>query len=422
MNDNNNFKVRLSWSFYDWANSAWSAMIITFVFSRYFVDVLSPDKDTGTLFWTWTIGISSLVAALLSPIIGSISDQTQNSRYWLLITTIIYSLISFLFWFAAPNILSISLIILLVFIGNLSYEISQIFYNGQLKLITNKDNYAKLSGFAWGLGYVGTVLIFIIYYGLFLFPEDPLFALDASTYENIRISFPITGFWIILFSIPLFFTFKDPNYAGKDIRLDIKKSFSNILITLQNIKKYKNLFTFLIARLFYMDGINAIFAVAAIYATFVFGMSTTEIIFLGIGTNIAAGLGSWIFSLIEKNFGSKNVIVLSLIFIFIICIIILMVSDKNLFLILAVLLSSFFGPVQSASRVYFIINIPDEKKYEFFGFYSFSGKVTSFLGPVLFGTITYIFSSHRIGMASLLVLFAIGLLIVLRVENDFKKK
>ena len=125
---------------------------------------------------------------------------------------------------------------------------------------------------------------------------------------------------------------------------------------------------------------------------------------------------------IEKNFGSKNVIVLSLIFIFIICIIILMVSDKNLFLILAVLLSSFFGPVQSASRVYFIINIPDEKKYEFFGFYSFSGKVTSFLGPVLFGTITYIFSSHRIGMASLLVLFAIGLLIVLRVENDFKKK
>ena len=119
MSDNNNFIVRLSWSFYDWANSAWSAMIITFVFSRYFVDVLSPDKDTGTLFWTWTIGISSLVAALLSPIIGSFSDQTQNSRYWLLITTIIYSLISFLFWFAAPNILGISLQINILFLFKL---------------------------------------------------------------------------------------------------------------------------------------------------------------------------------------------------------------------------------------------------------------------------------------------------------------
>ena len=77
---NNRFNVRLSWSFYDWANSAWSAIIITFIFSRYFVDVLAPDKDLGTLYWTWTIGISSLVAALLSPILGSFSDQSQRSK------------------------------------------------------------------------------------------------------------------------------------------------------------------------------------------------------------------------------------------------------------------------------------------------------------------------------------------------------
>ena len=124
---NNKFNVRLSWSFYDWANSAWSAIIITFIFSRYFVDVLAPDKDLGTLYWTWTIGISSLVAALLSPIFGSISDQSQRSKLWLILSTLIYSFIAFSFWFAVPHGMDLVLIIILLFIGNVSYEISQSF-------------------------------------------------------------------------------------------------------------------------------------------------------------------------------------------------------------------------------------------------------------------------------------------------------
>ena len=446
MENNKKFKVKLAWSFYDWANSAWSAIIITFVFSRYFVDVIAPDYDIGTLYWTWTIGLSSLFAALLSPIFGSISDQTQSSKAWLIFSTVVYSLIAFSLWFVQPNGIEIFIIILLIFIGNLFYEISQIFYNGQLKLITTKDNYAKLSGFAWGLGYIGTVLIFLIYYGIFLLPKDPIFFLDISTFENIRISFPITGLWIILFSLPFFFTFQDPKSKISNTKLNIKQTFDQLRVTLKNLQKYKNLVWFLIARIFYMDGINAIFAVAAIYATIEFGMTTTDIIVLGIGTNISAGLGSWIFAFIEKKFGSKNVITFSLIFIFIIGVIILLINQenllllywvlvqifqqdlvvgyfhlitqKNLFIILAMMLSSFFGPIQSASRVYFAKSIPDEKKYEFFGFYSFAGKVTSFIGPILFGTIAYVFSSQKIGMASLLVLFAIGFFILLKVEND----
>ena len=418
MENNNNFKVKLAWSFYDWANSAWSAIIITFVFSRYFVDVIAPEQDIGTLYWTWTIGLSSLVAALLSPIFGTISDQTQRSKLWLILSTIIYCIIAFSLWFVKPHGLEIFSIILLIFIGNLFYEISQIFYNGQLKLISVKDNFAKLSGFAWGLGYIGTVLIFLIYYGIFLLPKDPIFNLDLKTFEHIRISFPITGLWIILFSLPLFIAFKDPKSKIINTKFNIKKSFAQLIFTFKNLQKYKNLVRFLIARLFYMDGLNAIFAVAAIYATVVFGMNTTDIIMLGVGTNLAAGIGSWVFSFIEKKFGSKNVIVFSLIFIFIIGLLILLINQKNLFIILAIMLSCFFGPIQSASRVYFAKSIPDEKKYEFFGFYSFSGKVTAFFGPVLFGTISYIFSSQKIGMASLLVLFAIGFLILLKVDND----
>jgi len=418
MNPNNKFSVKLSWSLYDWANSAWSAIIITFIFSRYFVDVLAPNENIGTLYWTWTIGISSLVAAFVSPFFGSISDQSQKSKNWLIFTTLIYSLISISFWMAVPGQINLMFIIIFIFIGNIAYEISQIFYNGQLKLISDKDNYAKLSGLAWGLGYAGTVIIFIIYFVLFFLPQEPLFNLDKNTYENIRISFPITGLWIIIFSLPLFMTFKDPAKKNLNFKLDISKSFIEIKNTFKEIKKYKNLVWFLISRLFFMDGINAIFAVAAIYATIVFGMTTTDIIMLGIGTNIAAGIGSWIFSFIENKLGSKNTIVFSLFWIFILSFAILLINEKNYFLILAIILSSFFGPIQSASRVYFAKNIPDNKKYEFFGFYSFSGKVTSFIGPVLYGTISYIFSSPKLGMASLLILFAIGLILLTKVDND----
>ncbi len=418
MNPNNRLSVKVSWSFYDWANSAWSAIIITFIFSRYFVDVLAPNENLGTLYWTWTIGISSLVAAFLSPLFGTISDQSQSSKNWLIFTTLIYSLIAISFWIAVPGQINLIFVIILIFVGNISYEISQIFYNGQLKLISDKDNFAKLSGLAWGLGYAGTVIIFIIYFLLFFLPEETLFNLNKDNYENIRISFPITGFWIIIFSLPLFITFKDPQKKNLKFKFNITKSFHEIKNTFKEIKKYQNLVWFLFSRLFFMDGINAIFAVAAIYATIVFGMSTTDIIMLGIGTNIAAGIGSWIFSFIENKFGSKNTIVFSLVCIFILSFFILLINEKNFFLILAIILSSFFGPIQSASRVYFAKNIPDNKKYEFFGFYSFSGKVTSFIGPVLYGTIAYIFSSPKLGMASLLILFALGLVLLTKVEND----
>ena len=123
-------------------------------------------------------------------------------------------------------------------------------------------------------------------------------------------------------------------------------------------------------------------------------------------------------SFIEKKLGSKNVIIFSLVVIFLISLIILFINQKNTFIILAILLSTFFGPIQSASRVYYAKSIPNNKKYEFFGFYSFAGKVTSFIGPVLFGTISFIFSSPKLGMASLLILFVIGFFILLKVEND----
>ena len=409
--------LRFAWSLYDWANSAWSAIIITFIFSRYFVDVLATDPNTGTLVWTWTIGLSSFVAALISPIIGSISDHSNNSKKGLFITTCLYSIISIGLWFAVPGNSPLIIFATIIFLGNIAYEISQILYNGQLKTITIPDNYAKLSGLAWALGYAGTVIIFGAYYVLFFLPQESLFNLNHETFQNIRISFVITGLWIIIFSIPLFLCLKhQPSKLRTEF--NIKAPFINLLSTCQEIRKHKNLAIFLLSRLFYTDGINAIFAVAAIYATLVFDMNTEQIIILAIGTNIAAGVGASTLCFLEHYIGSRKIILVSLISMTGISLTILAISDATLFIILAMSLSVFFGPVQSASRVYFAKAIPDTKTYEFFGFYSFAGKVSAFIGPILFGTVSFAFSSPQAGMASVLILFVIGFFIMLKVQPD----
>ena len=118
--------LRFSWSLYDWANSAWSAIIITFIFSRYFVDVLSNDPNTGTLIWTWTVGLSSFIAALASPIVGTISDSSNGAKQWLIVTTCLYSIIAIGQWIADPDHLPLLVFAGIIFIGNIAYEISQI--------------------------------------------------------------------------------------------------------------------------------------------------------------------------------------------------------------------------------------------------------------------------------------------------------
>ena len=170
--------------------------------------------------------------------------------------------------------------------------------------------------------------------------------------------------------------------------------------------------------MFYIDGINTVFAFGGIYAAGTFGMKFNEVILFGIGTNIAAGLGAFIFSFFEDKIGSKNIIIGSLLILILCGLGILIINDKNIFILLGITLSTFFGPIQSASRVYFAKNVPEEKKVEFFGFYSLSGKITSFLGPFLFSILTLMYSSQRAGMSIVVVFLFLGLFLMFFVKTD----
>ena len=418
MNNNKSLKVKFSWALYDWANSAWGTVITTFIFATYFTEVIALNNEIGSVYWGNAIAISGFIIAILSPFMGSYADQAKSLKKLLIFFTLTYALASSALWYAMPENNLLLLILLLVIIGQVASELAFTVYNAKIKIISNDSEYGKISGLAWAFGYFGGLTILIIILFLFVQNDKPLFGLDKSNYEHIRICGPLVGIWIIIFSLPLFIYYKDTEAKSIKFLSTLNTSFKEIFKTVKEIKKYANLIKFLFARMLYIDGINTVFTFGGIYAAGTFGMPFNEVILFGIGTNIAAGFGAFAFSFIEDKVGSKKIIIFSLFIMIIFGLGILIVNEKSIFWILGISLSTFFGPIQSASRVYFAKLVPEKKKTEFFGFYSLSGKITSFLGPMLFALLTSIFHSQRAGMSTVIFFLLFGLLLMFFVKSD----
>ena len=161
-NNNKNLKVKFSWALYDWANSAWGTVIITFIFATYFTEVIAPNTEVGSVYWGNAIAISGLIIAFISPFIGSFADQTQKLKRWLIVLTLIYSFSASALWFGDPNSNKLILILTLVVIGQVTSELAFTIYNAKLKIISDESEYGKISGLAWGFGYFGGLSILII--------------------------------------------------------------------------------------------------------------------------------------------------------------------------------------------------------------------------------------------------------------------
>lgn len=242
--------------------------------------------------------------------------------------------------------------------------------------------------------------------------------LNTNTAEHIRVCGLLVGGWILIFSLPLFIYV--PDYPAKiaNTKNALSQGLKELLHTLKTLPKQKNIFLFLIARMFYLDGLNTVFAFAGIYAAGTFGMSIEQVIKFGIATNISAGIGAAIFAWVDDYVGPKLTILIGLIALLILGTSIVLVTSIGWFWTLGIILSLFFGPVQAASRSFLARLVPQEKIAEMFGLYALSGKVTAFLGPWLVGTVTLLYNSQRTGIASVLSFFVIGAILLTQVKSN----
>ena len=407
-------KKLFNFALYDFANSAFTTIIITFIFSTYFAKQIAPNPVLGQSYWGWAIGITGLLVALIGPLIGSFADKKNCTEFFIKLFTIICIILTSFLWFSKPSEKYLLYTLIIVALANFFYELSLIFYNSILKRISNHNNLGKSSGFSFALGYIGGILILIVCIKIFIDNDVLPFGLSKENSENIRATSIVVALWYLIFSIPFLFSLK------KEIKNKIDRS-SNSIKKIKNLiwnKGLNNLGKFLLARMLYADGLNAIIIMGGIFAVGVFNLEIKDLLVLSVLMNITAFIGAIIGGYANDKFSSKSVIIFSLLGLIFSSAIILFIKTKIFFLIFASINGFFIGPIQSASRVFITKSIDKNNQASGFGLFALSGKLTSFIGPLLVSTLTYISNSQRIGFSAAIILLLIGLLILLKVKKN----
>ena len=407
-------KKIFNFALYDFANSAFTTIIITFIFATYFAKQIAPNPVLGQSYWGWTVGITGFLVAIIGPIAGSFADKKNRIVFFIRFFSLMCIFFTALLWFSKPSQSYLLYTLVIVGIANLFYELSLIFYNSLLKDISSNKNLGKSSGFGFALGYIGGILILLISIKLFIDNENLPFGLTTEESKNIRAIALLVSIWFLIFSIPFLF------FIIKEKKIKIKKRVSSNFTDIKKLiwkKKISVLGKFLIARMLYADGLNAIIVMGGIFAVGVFNLEIKDLLKLSILMNVTAFIGAFLGGIINDKYGSKNVIIFSLIGLIFSSTLILFTYSTSTFFFLAAINGLFIGPIQSASRVVITSMLNKNNQGKGFGLFATSGKLTSFLGPLLVSTITFLTASQRIGFSAAIILLLSGLIILLKIKK-----
>mgnify|MGYP001161324058 FL=1 len=408
------------WCLFDWANSPYPTVILTFVFSAYFTKLVAEDEISGTFLWSQTIAFSGLFMAFVAPILGAISDETGKKKIWILVFSILAILATLSLWFVLPDKASIPLALIAIVISLIAFEFCTIFYNATLIQVANSSSIGKVSGLGWAAGYIGAIICLLICLFGLVERNFSFLRLDIDRSEHIRATTIVVGLWWFIFSLPFFIFFKEEKRAARFSGNHILKGLIRLFTTIKNIKHYRPIMLFLLARMFYADGLLVVFQFGGIYAAGTFGMTFSEILKFGIAMNIFAGLGAFVFAWVEDWLTSKTTIFISLIGLVGFGSALLFVEAQSYFWAFGLGLSFFIGPAQSASRAFLARLSPKQLHGEMYGLFAMSGKATSFIGPMLFGWLTILFETQRAGMFVAVAFWLIGLIVLVFVKPSVK--
>lgn len=408
-----------SWCLYDFGISAFNTLIVTFIFSVFFIRTIHGDEDAGTVVWTWAVNISAIVVAVTTPVLGAIADFSQRKKLFLLIATLQTAIFTAILFFMGPGMAVPAAIVFVI--ANVGFEGGQVFYNAFLPEISTSKTIGRISGYGWALGYIGGLLALILALILVdpsrlgLAIESPI---PSEGYLNVRATILLVVGWIVIFTLPTFLVVKE---RGEPQEVEpgtyVREGFRRVLATFRKLRDYKEAAKLLLARLVYNDGLATIFAMGAVYAAAVFGMDEGDTIMLGIVLNVGAAVGAFGLGFVNDWIGGKWTIMITLVVLIGAGILGATAPTRTEFWIAAILISLMVGPNQSASRSLLGVFVPRKKQAEFFGFFAFSGKLASVAGPFVYGTAVASTGNHRIAMAGVVAFFVVGLVLLMFVDE-----
>lgn len=415
-----------SWALWDWGSASFNAVIVTFVFAPYLTTGVAATEETGSQALGWATAAAGLVIALVAPAAGTRADAGGRHRFWLGFHTfvVVACMAGMFFVEDTPGHLWLGL--LLLALGSIFFEFAEVSYNSILLSLSTPATVGRISGFGWGMGYLGGLALLVLLLVTVISPEVGLFGAVDEGGLRYRIVAVLAAVWFALFALPvLVFAPRSPAPAGTGdaaqtaardrpgprgaLRLFLADYRRLIRRIVRMWREDRLTLHFLVASAVFRDGLAAIFAFAGVLAAGSYGLTASEVIMLGVAANVSAGIGAIAAGWIDDRLGSARVIVTGLICLILGTVPIAVSDSPAVFWAAAVFMCLFVGPVQSSSRAYLARITPPEAAGENFGLYATTGRAVSFLGPVMFATSIALLGYQRAGALGIALVLMVGL-------------
>jgi len=365
----------LAWILYDWATSGYGAIIGTFVFSVYFTQEVW-DGDGGTKAWGVMVTLTSVFVGLVGALLGLVLNGVKTHRFFLALFIFVGGVSGATLILIKPEHSYAIPALFLVGLGSFCIETSFVPYNTLLRRFVPPERAGRTSALAWGLGYVGGVMCLAV--AVILMKSD---LITDDNLLNVRITSLLAAAWLLVFGLPIVIALyrlpkkrlNQPGYAAVGLT---KERVVSLL-------RYRGMWKFLLSRLFLAEGLTALFAFGGIFAASIYGFSQEEVMYFAIALSTSAGIGAIPGGFLDDRFGPRFVILLSLIFLMLSGIVIGLIDDERTFWIVSIFLGMFIGPVQSSGRSLAAKSVQKDEAAQLYGLLGFSGRVVSFIGPLL---------------------------------------
>ncbi len=416
-------RERWAWYLYDFGNSAYAAVVLLAVYSAYFKGQVVGGSE-GTRLWGISVGIAMLVVAVLSPILGALSDFAGSKKKFLFFFTGLSIVFTAALFFVKPGDIFTGMLFFIL--AEIGYRAAQVFYNALLPEITTPEDIGKVSGNGWAIGSFGGIICLLIVLALIMFIGGNFV---------LRLSFLITAAFFFLSTLPTVLWLREraepqPLETGSSY---LKVAMTRLGVTFKAVKSYKEYLKFIVSFLVYNDGIMMALDFAAIIGATLFNMTQTQLIIFMIIVQITSVGGAYLFGILADRWKSKNSLVISLVMMIGVILWMLFVNNLTVFFIIGGLAGFALTGVQSVSRTMVGQYAPEGKSAEFYGFFEVGGRTSSFIGPTVYGfiaaeaaliygnrgisTITAEQMGIRVAIISIAIFLVVGLIVLLSVKQ-----
>ncbi|WP_308466611.1 MFS transporter [Rathayibacter soli] len=411
----------VAWGLWDWGSASFNAVATTFVFTVYLTGKAFGGDAVVSAQLGWALAIAGVAVALLAPITGQRSDRGGRRKLWLAVNTylVVIALALMFFVEAKPSFLLFGLI--LIAAGTIFFEFASVNYNAMLAQVSTPRTIGKVSGFGWGMGYIGGIVLLLIVYFGFIHPDVGMFGVTSADGLSVRVSMLIAAAWFGLFALPVLFSVPG-NRATTDARAKRVGFFRSYAILGRDIARLwrtsRHTVYFLIASAIFRDGLTGVFTFGGVLAAGTFGFTPGEVIIFAIAANVVAGISTVAVGVLDDRLGPKPVIVTALVGL-VVCgmlVFLLHSGGQTVFWIFGLALCLFVGPAQSASRSFLARLIPNGREGEVFGLYATTGKAATALAPAAFALFVTIGGAQYWGILGIVLVLAIGLVLLIPVK------